>query len=165
LSSSFDEFLTHQTTCASEMLEKTPRENFCKKDLLWVAASMWPGVEAAGMHGSMPPHPLAAGSMPPPPLAAGGRARAMPPPPLVAGQGQCRHPHWRQVARQGPGLGPRHPAERRRTCRRCQRRQGPAGTGPGGTCRSLSLTNPNQPSIVNQPLLYTEARSEGRRRV
>jgi hypothetical protein len=25
------EFLTHQTTCTSEMLEKTPSENYCQK--------------------------------------------------------------------------------------------------------------------------------------
>jgi hypothetical protein len=50
------EFLTDETTSASEMLEKTPCEIFCQKrpPAAVHIAGMWPGM-------AMPPPPLAAG--------------------------------------------------------------------------------------------------------
>jgi hypothetical protein len=137
------EFLTHQTTCASEMLEKTTCEIFyqkrppvdggtpgqatrgtcrlgqCRQAPAAVRiAGMWPGLEAAS-HASACRH------------------------------AHWRHSHWRHVlvllhrlaaedgrvpalplAAGGHVIGPA-PG---RTCRQRQRQQGPAGNGPGGTC-------------------------------
>jgi hypothetical protein len=122
--------LTHQTTSASEMLEKTTCEIFCQKGPPVGGGTPGPGGTCPcrrshrrhvawrggrGPCGSMPPPPLAAGSMPPPPLAAGPTLSCSMPPP------HCMPP---------PSLaaGPTRPNgfERRWTCRQWQRRQGPA---------------------------------------
>jgi hypothetical protein len=129
-----DEFLTHETTCASEMLEKTTCENFCQKRPPTSGGTPGQATRAAWASAGRP--------LPPLPLAAcdGRRWRGTP----------CRHHHWRHPGmgysfysltlasstspcrqrgwRQGP------PGRPETTCRRRQRRQGPAGTGPGSTC-------------------------------
>jgi hypothetical protein len=125
------EFLTHQTTCASEMLEKTTCENFCQKGPPVGGGTPWPGDTWHVPPGPLPADPCRRwhrrhvawlrggghawqhaatpiggrcmrGSMPPPPLAVGACVAA------------CRHPHWRQVFAAWQGRGPR-------------RRQGPPG--------------------------------------
>jgi hypothetical protein len=146
--------LTHETTCASEMLEKTTCKNFCQKRPPTSGGT--PGQATRGTcrlgQCRQAPAAVAIGGT----LAQVRRGSTMLPPPLAAGDvaAPCRHHHWRQVMwqhlaatlacdihfihcmtspcrqrgwRQGP------PGRPKTTCR--QRRQGLAGTGPGGTCR------------------------------
>jgi hypothetical protein len=57
------EFLTHETTCASEMLEKTTCENFCQKNGTLARRHVrgTPCRHHHWRHPGMPPSPLAAG--------------------------------------------------------------------------------------------------------
>jgi hypothetical protein len=66
------EFLTHQTTCASEMLEKTTCENFCQK---------------------RPPAAWASAGKPLPPFASPACGLAW----RQRATSACRHAHWRHV--------------------------------------------------------------------
>jgi hypothetical protein len=89
------EFLTHETTCVSEMLKKTTCENFCQKRprAAWAVAGR-----------PLPPLPLPARRVRPRHHAAigiGGNVRHVTMPPLAlaasAATSPCRHWQWRQV--------------------------------------------------------------------
>jgi hypothetical protein len=101
-----NEFLTHQTTSASEMLEKTTCEIFCQKGPPVGGGTPGPGGTCPcrrshrrhvawrggrGPCGSMPPPPMAASSMPPPPLAAGPTLSCSMPPPHAHAATLIRH--------------------------------------------------------------------------
>jgi hypothetical protein len=154
--SDIGEFLTHQTTCASEMVEKTPCEIFCQ-----TGPAVGGGTLGPGDTWHVPPGPLPAGPCRRWQLACVAACRH-----THWRQAACRHPHWRQVAGQGPcrqgrghaatptggraGAMPPPPlaAGGRAGARSWATSPGrteadvpamptaarPAGTGPGGTC-------------------------------
>jgi hypothetical protein len=128
--------LTDQTTCPSEMLKRTPSENFCQKGPAVGGGTPgagdtcpcrhWGWRHAPSCH--LPPVWLAAcPSLPPAACVGGGMAHL--PPVAVAAWPTCRQWGWRHAACRRHA---RPPPPRQATCRRCQRRQGLAGNGPGG---------------------------------
>jgi hypothetical protein len=137
--------LTHETTCASEMSKKTTCENLCQKRPPTSGGTPWPGDT---WH--VPPRPVAAGPCRRCHRRHVGSGR--PGGPCMPGcrQWWWRHGHATSPAANGGGgmVLPRHlppmvmaawcchltSIYRIPGCRRWQRRQGPAATGPGGTC-------------------------------
>jgi hypothetical protein len=140
------EFFTDQTTCASEMLERTPSENFCQK-----GPAVGGGTPGAGDTCPLPPGPLPAG-----PCRRwhrrhvawrgdGGRAWRR--------QAACRHPHWRQVAGQGP-------------CRHRHWRQvGHAATPTGGRWQGGACRHPHWRQVAGRGHAATPNGGRGTRRL
>jgi hypothetical protein len=137
------EFLTHETTCASEMLEKTTYENFCQKrpPAAWASAGRpLPPSPCRHWHWrQVRPRRHAA-------IGIGGKCGhvTMPPLALAASASKIFILFTCFVTCFVGRLVPRHLAGNEdggrahtpngATCQQRQRRQGPAGTGPGGTC-------------------------------
>jgi hypothetical protein len=137
-SGSIMEFLTYETTCASEMLEKTTCEIFCQKR---------PPTSGGTAGRPLPPLPLPARSLRSagwalPPSSLPARSRV---PPMVMAAWCATSPAangdggmWCATSPAANGDGGMWCATcdvyRMPRCRQWQRRQGPAGTGLGGTC-------------------------------
>jgi hypothetical protein len=116
--------LTHETTCASEMLEKTTGENFCQK-----RPPTSGGTPGQATRGPVPAgpyrrcryrHVVSVRSTSP---AANGNGGMLSPRLACCRHVTCRQWQWRHVATTVCPV----------TCRQRQWRQGPAGIGPGGT--------------------------------
>jgi hypothetical protein len=143
------EFLTDQTTCASEMLERTPSENFCQKGPAVGGGTPGAGDTCPCRHWgwrhapSLPPAASVGGGMPlpatcrqwgwrhGPPAASGGGGMAPALPPAASGGGgmlPAAATHARPL-RAKPHAGD---ANGGRGCRQWPRRQGARVACPGG---------------------------------